>query len=111
MSSQVDAWVHGYLQAWTSNDPEDVRRLFTEDARYRKLPRRDPWVGHRAIVEAWLELADVPGTWTFDHEVLAVSGDLAFVQGRTSYEGGETYESLWVIRLASDGRCSEFTEW
>ena len=36
----------------------------------------------------------------------------AFVQGVTVYAGGSrTYDNLWVIDLAEDGRASAFTEW
>jgi hypothetical protein len=38
---------------------------------------------------------------------------VAVVQGETAYhdEPPRTYSNLWVIRLAGDGRCSQFTEW
>jgi hypothetical protein len=43
--------------------------------------------------------------------VLAVAGDLGFVRGWTTYTEESDYSNLWVIRLAADGRCSEFVEW
>jgi hypothetical protein len=44
--------------------------------------------------------------------VLAVAGDLGFVRGWTTYTNPPTaYSNLWVVRLAADGRCVEFTEW
>jgi ketosteroid isomerase-like protein len=110
MSADAAAWVEGYLRAWRSNDPESIRVLFTEDARYYTLPHRKPWEGHEGIVAGWLEREDEPGSWKFEYEVLAEAGELAFVQGRTVY-ADEAYENLWVIRLEPDGRCSEFTEW
>ena len=30
--SDVNSWMDMYERAWTSNDPEDIRGLFTEDA-------------------------------------------------------------------------------
>ena len=64
------------------------------------------------IVAGWLERHDEPGTWSFRHEVLAVAGDLGFVRGWTRYAQPPTaYSNLWIVRLAADGRCSEFTEW
>ena len=54
---------------------------------------------------------DQPGQWWFRWEVIGVDDDLAFVRGWTDYpHEGETYHNLWVIRLAAEGRSSEFTE-
>jgi hypothetical protein len=106
----VRDWVEGYVRAWTSNDPDEIRALFTEDARYYTAPYREPWEGHEGIVGGWLEAGDEPDEWSFGYEVLAVADGLAFVRGRTEYEEA-TYSNLWVIRLEADGRCSEFTEW
>jgi ketosteroid isomerase-like protein len=107
----VEAWIDEYVRAWTTNDPSDIGRLFTDDAVYYTAPFREPWTGRDAIVDGWLDRKDEPGAWKFGWEVLAIAGDLAFVQGQTEYPPeGETYSNLWVIRLR-DGRCSEFTEW
>lgn len=106
-------WMEGYLRAWASNDPDDIRALFTEDARYFPEPHLDPWEGHEAIVQGWLDHKDEPGDYTFGWEQLALAGDLAFVEGWTDYTDEKTgdYRNLWVIRFANDGRASEFTEW
>ncbi len=106
-------WVDAYEVAWANNDPDHIRALFTEDATYRMTPYREPWTGQDEIVAKWLEFQDEPGTWDFDQKVINISGDTAFVQGETVYMEPEsiTYYNLWVIRLAEDGRCREFTEW
>ena len=111
-SMALEAWLEGYVRAWETNDPEDVGGLFTEDARYYTAPFREPWRGRDGIVAGWLERKDEPGTWSFRHEVLAIAGDLGFVRGWTTYLNPPTeYSNLWMIRLAPDGRCAEFTEW
>jgi hypothetical protein len=108
----VDRWVEGYVRAWETNDPEDIDALFTDDARYYTAPWRKPWSGRDGIVEGWLERKDEQGQWSFRWEVIGIDGDLAFVRGWTDYpHEGETYDNLGVIRVAADGRCSEFTEW
>ena len=39
-------------------------------------------------------------------------GGTAFVQGRTDYRGNSrSYDNLWIIQLAGDGRATAFTEW
>lgn len=65
---------------------------------------------NRDIVTAWLEHQDAPGTWTSQWSVVAVDGDIGVVRCLTTYPG-EVDDNLWVIRLAGDGRASEFTDW
>ncbi|HEX8099649.1 MAG TPA: nuclear transport factor 2 family protein [Actinomycetota bacterium] len=110
--SEVQRWVEGYIRAWRSNDPEDIRALFTDDARYFTAPHRDPWAGRDAIVEGWLHRKDEPGQWEFRWEPMAECDGLAFVRGWTDYsDPPKRYSNLWTIRLEDDGRASEFVEW
>ena len=109
----VRTWVEAYRSAWESNDPEAIGGLFTQDATYLTEPYAEPWVGREAIVAEWLKARDEPGQTEFSSEVIAIDGNLAFVQGLTRYLTPELrdYSNLWVIRLAEDGRCDAFTEW
>lgn len=109
----AQTWIEQYKTAWASNRPEDIRAMFTDDASYAGTPSdSSPWRGVDAIVEGWLRNADEPDTYTFEYEVLSDTGDLAFVQGLTTYlDERPTYDNLWVIRFADDGRATEFTEW
>ncbi len=105
------AFVDGYERAWRSNDPDDIRAIFTPDAEYRTEPWAEPWRGHDGIVAGWLEAKDAPDSYTFDGDVAAVDGDIAILEGVTRYTGGKVYRNLWVVRLADDGRARSFTEW
>ena len=108
----VERWMDLYRAAWTSNDPDDVTALFTEDAVYHTRPfDPSPWRGHTSIVMGWLEHNDEPGTWSFDWTLIGLDGNTAFVQGETNYQDEPDYDNLWVVRLADDGRAEEFTEW
>jgi len=109
----VTDWIDAYRRAWDSNDPDDIRALFTEDATYRYHPDDpEPVTGHDAIVASWLKDKDEPGDTTFEYEVLGLSGDRGFVQAVTDYvKYGDVYDNLWVIDLAPDGRARAFTEW
>jgi ketosteroid isomerase-like protein len=111
MSERVTTWVEGYLRAWESNEPDDIRALFTDDAQYLTAPFRPPWRGVDQIIEGWIDRRDEPGDATFTWSVLGETADRAFVQGRAEYRGRETYSNLWVIDFAGDGRASSFTEW
>jgi ketosteroid isomerase-like protein len=104
-------WIEAYLAAWSSNDPEDIRALFTEDAVYRTDPWVSPWEGAEAIVAGWLERADEADTFSFTWEVSGIDGARAFIQGETRYREGPTYSNLWVIDLDEQGRAGAFTEW
>lgn len=111
MSARLDSFLDDYLSAWESNDPEDVRALFTEDAVYHPDPWGEGWRGVDEIVDNWLDRQDDPGTWEFEWSVLVEQGDLAIIEGETRYDDGPTYSNLWIIRFAPDGRAYEFTEW
>lgn len=111
----AEDWLRRYRVAWESNDEDDIRGLFTDDAVYNYHPHEpEPVVGIEAIVASWLENRDEPGDTEFEGGVLAVDGDLAILQCVTTYvteAPPKTYDNLWVVRLAGDGRASEFTEW
>ncbi|GAA1778268.1 YybH family protein [Agromyces lapidis] len=110
-SERTANWIAGYLRAWTSNAPDDIGALFTDDAVYLTAPDAEPRRGRAAIVAGWVEDADTPGEWSFDWHVVHEASDLAVVQGRTEYPAERDYLNLWVIRFAPDGRAGEFTEW
>lgn len=113
MTDPIRQWMEKYIAAWTTNEPDDIRALFTEDAVYATRPYDpDAWRGRDQIVDKWIASADEPEDWRFEWSVLGTDGDLAFVQGRTTYLNDRpSYENLWVIRLGPDGRASAFTEW
>jgi ketosteroid isomerase-like protein len=106
-----ERWLEGYRRAWESNEADDIRAIFTDDAEYFADPWNPPSRGLDAIIQAWLDRLDEPGTWSFDGRVIAADGRLVFIQGETAYTSGTTYSNLWVVRLAEDGRASSFTEW
>lgn len=109
--ADVQDWLDRYLTAWESNDPAAVGELFTDDATYAFHPYDDPVRGRDAIVAAWLATKDEPGSWRAALEPTMVDGDRAVITGTTWYADGITYANLWVLRLAPDGRCSDFVEW
>jgi ketosteroid isomerase-like protein len=109
--ADLEDWVRRYVDAWESNDPEEIGTLFTDDALYYTAPYRQPWAGREGIVAGWLDRKDEPGEWRFSYEVLGIDGNVGFIKGVTTYGNGDDYSNLWVIRLTEDGRASEFTEW
>ncbi|MGP3534520.1 nuclear transport factor 2 family protein [Microbacterium sp. RD1] len=108
----LQAWLDRYLVAWRTNDAEDIRALFTDDATYAGSPLDpEPWSGIDAIVEGWVAHRDEPGEWRFEGAPLAATGDVGIIEGRTDYADGRTYANIWVVRFADDGRARSFVEW
>ena len=106
----VTAWVANYRKAWESNDPQHIADLFAEDAAYFTEPFAKPWLGRDAIVAAWLDHADQPGSTHFEWHPLIVTDDLAILEATTRYPD-RAYSNLWVLRLDNLGQARQFTEW
>lgn len=111
MPTALETWIAAYTKAWSSNDADDIRALFTPDAEYRTEPDAEPWVGHDEIVDGWTAAADEPGEWSFDWHAVVETETLCIVEGATEYAEGPDYNNLWIVRLAPDGRADSFTEW
>ncbi|GAA1941790.1 hypothetical protein GCM10009775_36940 [Microbacterium aoyamense] len=113
--SNAQRFLDGYLEAWTTNDPDSIRALFAPDATYRGAPRHlPPFEGVDAIVAHWLEEQDAPGTWTYEGGVAQESGNAALIHGVTSYSDGPksgVYDNTWLVRFDDDGRATEFQDW
>jgi uncharacterized protein (TIGR02246 family) len=116
----VERWIEQYRQAWKSDDPDEIAALFTEDATYSPYPwprERNRWEGRDTIVAKWIGHGDSKIGWRFEHEVLAVEGDTAVIEGWTAYDRGEgdpwaeAYANVWLVRFADDGCAREFREW
>ena len=93
---RVQAWIDGYVRAWNSNDPADIRALFTQDAAYACEPYSRPWRGQDEIVRQWLDRKDEPGQAQFSWHPLAVTSEVAVIQGEiVDPSEGHTYSNLW----------------
>ena len=104
-------WVADYERAWRGGDLPGIRRLFTEDARYRRSPYEEPAVGHDGIAAFWLD--DDGRTFSVAAEPVAVEGRDAVVRLEVRYGDpvAQEYRDLWVLRFAPDGRVEDFEEW
>jgi ketosteroid isomerase-like protein len=113
----LQGWLDSYVGAWRTYDPGQIEKLFSQDAVYTYHPfDQDPVRGRDAILKAWLENPDQPGSWEGQYRALAVTGDIGVAQGWTRYRASATapareYRNMFVIRFDGDGRCREFTEW
>jgi len=117
-TTAIDEWLALYRTAWSTDDRDDVARLFKADVRYYTAPHRDPLRGVDPIVEYWLGEKESGIPWEFEYEVLAREGDLWVVRAVTRYpegtrdaSGHEVFSNLWLVTLEDDGRASEFIEY
>ncbi|MBI1281676.1 MAG: DUF4440 domain-containing protein [Anaerolineaceae bacterium] len=116
-NESVALWLSNYVEAWKSYDPEAIRALFSEDARYYYSPYSDPLEGREAIVADWLDNPDKPGTFQAEYKLLATNGNLVVANGRTTYfeNDGKTFQrefdNIFVLEFDETGKCSLFKEW
>jgi ketosteroid isomerase-like protein len=116
--TDVQAWLDRYVEAWRTNDRGQIGDLFADDAVYRYRPYGGDAraaIGLEAIVEAWLDEGDPPGSWEAAYEPFAVDGDRAVATGVSRYfatntDPERTYHNVFLLRFADEGRCAEFTE-
>jgi ketosteroid isomerase-like protein len=115
----VSRWLDAYVAAWQSYDADAIAALFSEDATYAWHPwdsGDDVVRGRAAVVKAWLDDKDAPGTYQAHYEPLAIDGDLAIATGTTRYFDAagsleREYYNCFVMHFDEQGRCRAFTEW
>ena len=117
-TTRIEAWLDAYRHAWTTDDPDEVAGLFTEDIMYSAEPYAEPLRGREAVVAFWLGEQESGIPWESEPTVVARDGDLYVVRAVTTYpegtrggEGREVYHNLWLVRLDDDGRAREFAEY
>jgi uncharacterized protein (TIGR02246 family) len=115
-ANMLKAWVDRYQEAWRTDDTDILRQLFTPDAVYLPGPFEEPWRGIDEIVKGWLEIGDSEEQWEFKYGVVAVTTEVAVIQGWTTYKGragrpDRDYSNIWLIWFAPEGRAKEFREW
>lgn len=106
-------WADRYFRAWKSNDPELVASLFAQDAVYFYGPFREPARGRDEIVRRWIGNAAQQNVIS-EHDVIAVSGDVAVVHWAVSFDhaGGRTaMDGILTARFDASGVCREHREW
>ena len=106
--SDVQAWLDRYVEAWRSYDRDAITDLFSEDATYRYRPYGGAdrmTQGRDAIVEAWLDDQDAPGSWEASYQAYAADCDRAVAIGTSRYAATgdtaeRTYHNVFLLRFA-----------
>jgi len=107
-------WLERYFAAWASNDPDQVRALFGQDAVYSYGPFRDDDArGREEIARRWVGGGVRPGLRTW-FEPLAVDGERGVARWRVSFDdqnGRVELDGILVLDFDADGRCTLHREW
>lgn len=112
--AHVAEWLGDYELAWRSPGTEHLRRLFTDDARYRLDPYETPVEGLAAIAAMWERERKGPDEqFALEREIVAVDGQTAVVRLEVHYVGPPPAEfrDLWIVEFDETGKCRLFEEW
>lgn len=112
--ADFESWIEAYERAWRTPGTEGLADLFTTDASYVNAPFQEPTRGLDAIAAMWeTERDSADESFEMESELIAAEGDTAVARVEIRYgePKPQIYQDLWVITLASDGRCASFEEW
>ncbi|MFD8496411.1 nuclear transport factor 2 family protein [Amycolatopsis sp. NPDC059657] len=111
-SDVVEEWIEKYVHAWTTSARKDIEALFTGGAEYHERPYETDWIGRNEIVEGWQSRDEwQKNGWTFEWEILMITGDTAAVRGRGTYAEFGAFDNLWTLTFAPNGRVDTFRMW
>jgi len=109
----VARWLDRYAEAWRTYDPEQIRSLFSADAKLWDHPWEDPIVGPDAIVEDWLADRDEAGTYDGRYEPWTVDALRAVGVGTSTYrvDGGlRVFHNAILLEFDDQGACRSFRD-
>jgi ketosteroid isomerase-like protein len=111
--SAVETWLADYERLWRTPGTDRLGELFADDASYSPSPWAPPVRGLDALARFWdAERVSAEEQFDLRTEVLAVDGGTAVVRVEVDYlTAGNRWRDLWIVELASDGRCTAFEEW
>eukprot|EP00929_Paragymnodinium_shiwhaense_P039998 TRINITY_DN20922_c0_g1_i4.p1 TRINITY_DN20922_c0_g1~~TRINITY_DN20922_c0_g1_i4.p1 ORF type:complete len:654 (+),score=88.17 TRINITY_DN20922_c0_g1_i4:69-2030(+) len=121
-------WVNKYGEAWSSQDPDKIVALYTEDAPYVERPYdpdggiyrghdgiRNYWLTHVQVREREIKFRQLEDKLVFDPE-----RQTAVAQWEACFEVAREGDTKWkrvqflqiaVLQFAADGRVKHFEEW
>ncbi|MCU1428385.1 MAG: hypothetical protein JWL83_2385 [Actinomycetia bacterium] len=112
--SAIRSWVDAYERVWRVPDPARLAELFSADATYSTAPYEPRIRGIDAISAFWeAERQQPDDVFTMTSDVVAADDGIGVVRVEVRYGDPvrQEYRDLWIIALASDGKCKAFEEW
>jgi hypothetical protein len=108
----LKSWIEQYERLWRSAGTDGLSELFSADVTYTPSPWREPIRGLEALAAFWDEEREGPDErFTLKSDVVALDGEIGVARVEVTYERGQRWRDLWVVRLDADGRCTAFEEW
>jgi len=112
---ELGGWIEAYGRAWQTGDDELMTSLFTEEAKYRSAPFREPFRGHDEIRAYARRNA---GTQRDKHVRMGrpfIDGSRVAVEWWTTIDdpddGEITLPGCLLLQFAPDGRCFDLREY
>jgi ketosteroid isomerase-like protein len=110
-------WMDAYKQAYIGRDAKAAAKLFTDDATYQWGPFGELLHGPEEIRERWARAVgdERETSYTFDYEVLAVTGEVGIARWMASADFPDEgrrmiYDGVFAVVLENE-LCSAFREW
>lgn len=111
---ELAEWINLYARAWQTADEDLIASLFTEDARYRSSPFREPFHGLDEIRAYWRGGAGTQRETRVRMGRPFVDGNRAAVEWWTTMiddDAEVTLPGCLLLRFAHDGRCANLREY
>jgi ketosteroid isomerase-like protein len=120
--NEARAWMQAYGEAWTTQDPDKIVRLYTKDAGYRERRFRPGIHTAQRIRDYWnLIVRELQRDVGFEVVSVAVTGDTAFINWRSHFtwrpiNGVMELDAMSRIEFSSETAnglrlASNFEEW
>ena len=111
----VKSWLDAYGRAWETRSPEMAGVLFTEDASYQESPYDELMRGRSAIVEYWSHIPRTQEDIHFDHDIIALTSDVAMIHWRASFtrtpsKAKVKLDGIFLLNFEGN-HCRSLREW
>lgn len=110
------SWLELYGTAWKTRDPNLIKKLFAEGAKYHEKPTESPISGIESITEYWSVIAQTQQNIKFDYDILAVDKNQGIAHWSASFIRKLTQtqvklDGIFVVNINSKNKCTIFREW
>lgn len=115
-TSDLDAWLHAYEQAWEHKDPAAAASLFSADARYFETPYAEPFEGPAGVKKYWTDVTADQRDIDFKYSPVAVTGNKGVATWSATFKTISTgarveLNGVFILTFDRDKRCTLLREW
>ena len=110
MSTDHEATIRSFFDAWVARDPVRLTEFFAEDGSWSEANRPGA-VGHEAIRAVFEMQTSFGSNFSFEFRNLAVVGDLVFTERIDRFSLNDTPMTVPVLGVFEIGPDGKFTAW